>query len=225
MERMDELFDLEHTLAGRFLAEQTYPWELLPNLSALILELSSTLDSDFIEVRPQVWVHRTASIAPMAHLEGPCIIGANTQVRHCAFIRGSALVGEDCVIGNSVEVKNAILFDRVETPHYNYVGDSILGFHAHMGAGAITSNVRADYRAIIVKDGERKIETGLDKMGAMVGDYAEIGCNSVLNPGTVIGRRSVIYPLSNVRGVIPAGCILKTGGAIVKRRPAEDGPV
>ena len=162
-------------------------------------------------------MHRTAHVAPTASITGPCIIGPETEVRHCAFIRGSALVGAHCVVGNSVELKNVILFDGVQTPHYNYVGDSILGYKAHMGAGSITSNVKSDKTLVVVKNGEEKIETGLKKMGAMLGDHVEVGCNSVLNPGTVIGRNSNVYPTSCVRGVIPAGHIFKRPGDVVKK--------
>ena len=167
---------------------------------------------------PQVWVHRTAVVAPTAFLGAPCIIGAGTEVRHCAFIRGSALVGENCVVGNSVELKNVILFDNVQVPHYNYVGDSILGYKSHMGAGSLTSNVKSDQSLVVVHNGGEHIPTGLKKFGAMVGDYVEVGCNSVLNPGTVVGRHSNIYPLSCVRGVVPADSIYKTGGIVVKKK-------
>ena len=215
---IQELYDLKHTLAGEYLAGFTYPWEALAGIKALILRLGESLDPDEYEERaPQVWVHRTATVAPTAFLGAPCIIGPRTEVRHCAFVRGSALVGEDCVVGNSVELKNVILFDHVQTPHYNYVGDSILGYYSHMGAGSITSNVKSDKLPVVVKNGEERCETGLKKMGAMLGDYVEVGCNSVLNPGTVIGRNSNIYPLSCVRGMVPADSIWKTGGVIVKK--------
>ena len=215
---IQELYDLKHTLAGEYLAGFTYPWEALAGIKALILRLGESLDPDEYEERaPQVWVHRTATVAPTAFLGAPCIIGPRTEVRHCAFVRGSALVGEDCVVGNSVELKNVILFDHVQTPHYNYVGDSILGYYSHMGAGSITSNVKSDKLPVVVKNGEEHCETGLKKMGAMLGDYVEVGCNSVLNPGTVIGRYSNIYPLSCVRGMVPPDSIWKTGGVIVKK--------
>ena len=195
----------------------TFPWEALSGIQNLILELGATLGEEYTEVSPQVWVHNTATIAPTAYLGAPCIIGQSTEVRHGAFIRGNALVGNGCVVGNSVELKNVILFDGVQVPHYNYVGDSILGYKAHMGAGSITSNVKSDKTLVTVKDGETLWETGRKKVGAMLGDHVEVGCNSVLNPGTVIGRGSQVYPLSCVRGVIPENSIVKTGGIIVKK--------
>ena len=212
-----QLYDLNHTLAGNYLAGFEYPWQALGGIKNLILELGPTLGADYVETAPAVWVHKTATVAPTAYLGAPCIIGANTEVRHCAFIRGSALVGENCVVGNSVELKNVILFDNVQVPHYNYVGDSILGYKSHMGAGAVTSNVKSDKSPVVVKNGEEKIETGLKKFGAMLGDFVEVGCNSVLNPGTVIGRHSNVYPTSCVRGTVPEHSIWKTGGVIVKK--------
>ena len=212
-----ELFDLEHTMAGEYLAQFQYPWQALKGIGALILELGSKLDCDYVQVGPEVWVHKTATVAPTAYLGAPCIVGPNTEVRHCAFIRGSALVGEGCVVGNSVELKNVILFDGVQVPHFNYVGDSILGYMSHMGAGSVTSNVKSDKTLVTVKDGDQKIETGLKKFGAMVGDFVEVGCNSVLNPGTVAGRNSNVYPTSCVRGVVPADSIWKNDGRIVKK--------
>ena len=212
-----ELYDMSHTLSGEYLKKFEYPWQALSGIKALILELGSELGDDYTQVAPDVWVHKTATVAPTAYLGGPCIIGAGTEVRHCAFIRGSALVGENCVVGNSVELKNVILFDNVQTPHYNYVGDSILGYKSHMGAGSLTSNVKSDKTLVVVKDGDEKYETGLKKFGAMVGDFVEVGCNSVLNPGTVVGRGSNIYPLSCVRGVVPADSIFKSAGKIVKK--------
>jgi len=211
------LYDLKHTLAGEYLAGYEYPWQALEGISDLILRLGSQLDENYTEISPTVWVHKTASVAPTAFIGGPCIIGANTEVRHCAFIRGSALIGEGCVIGNSVEVKNAILFDGVQVPHFNYVGDSILGYKSHMGAGAVTSNFKSDASLVVVKNGEELILTGLQKFGAMLGDHVEVGCNSVLNPGTVIGCNTTIYPTSCVRGVIPENSIFKTGGVIVRK--------
>ena len=213
MLRTIDLFDLEHTLAREFLAQFQYPWQALAGIKDLILFIGKTLDVDFEERSPNVWVHKTATVAPTAHIGGTCIIGTNTEVRHCAFIRGSALVGENCVVGNSTELKNVILFDNVQVPHYNYVGDSILGYKAHMGAGSITSNVKSD-KSLVKVDG---IETGLKKFGAMVGDFAEIGCNAVLNPGTVVGRNSNVYPTSCVRGVIPENSIWKNCGTVVKK--------
>ena len=203
--------------ASGFGSGTEYPWQALSGIKALILELGSKLSDEFTQVSPDVWVHKTAKVAPTAHLGSPCIIGAGTEVRHCAFIRGSALVGANCVVGNSVELKNCILFDDVQVPHYNYVGDSILGYKSHMGAGSLTSNVKSDKTLVTVKYGDEKIETGLKKFGAMVGDFVEVGCNSVLNPGTVVGRESNIYPLSCVRGVVPPRSIYKTGGQIVKK--------
>lgn len=211
-----DLFDLNHTLAREYLASFEFPWEALAGLRDYIIALGNALDPEaYKEISPQIWVHQTARVAPTAFLGAPCIIGPETEVRYCAFIRGSALVGANCVVGNSVELKNVILFDRVQTPHYNYVGDSILGFRAHMGAGSITSNVKSDKTSVTILDGEERIQTGLRKMGAMLGDDVEIGCNSVLNPGTIIGRGTRVYPLSSVRGLIPENSIVKTGGVIV----------
>ena len=218
MYTVQSLFDLSHTLASDYLAAFTYPWEALKGIKDMIVELGAKLDpAEYREISPHVWVHNTAIVASTAYLGSPCIIGANTEVRHCAFIRGSALVGENCVVGNSVELKNVILFDNVQTPHYNYVGDSILGYKSHMGAGSITSNVKSDKTLVCVKTADGKIETGLKKFGAMLGDYVEVGCNSVLNPGTVIGRHTNVYPLSCVRGAIPANSIFKTGGIVVEK--------
>ena len=217
MLKTSELYDFSHSMAGNYLSGFEYPWQALPGIQKLILSLGPTLGGDYTEVAPHVWVHTTAQIAPTAYLGAPCIIGANTEVRHCAFIRGSALVGENCVVGNSVELKNVILFDNVQVPHYNYVGDSILGYMSHMGAGSLTSNVKSDKTLVVVKNGGEQIPTGLKKFGAMVGDYVEVGCNSVLNPGTVVGRNSNIYPLSCVRGTVPGSSIFKTGGVIVKK--------
>jgi len=212
-----DLYDLSHSAAGAYLAEFAYPWQALKGIKDLILDLGSRLGNDYTEVAPSVWVHNTAVVAPTAYLGAPCIIGAGTEVRHCAFVRGSALVGENCVVGNSVELKNVILFDNVQVPHYNYVGDSILGYKAHMGAGSVTSNVKSDKTLVVVKQGEEKIETGLKKFGAMLGDFVEVGCNSVLNPGTVIGRNSNVYPTSCVRGVVDENCIWKNTGIVVKK--------
>ena len=211
------LFDLSRTLAGDYLARFEYPWQALDGIKELILTLGPALEDDYEERAPQVWVHKTAKIAPTAFLGAPCIIGPDTEVRHCAFIRGSALVGANCVVGNSVELKNVILFDSVQVPHYNYVGDSILGYKSHMGAGSITSNVKSDKTLVTVKDGDEKIETGRKKFGAILGDYVEVGCNSVLNPGTVVGPRTNIYPLSCVRGAVPGDSIYKTGGVTIKK--------
>ena len=213
----EELFDLGHTLAAEYLSAYTHPWEALKGLKEFILRLGRTLPEIYAEISPGVWGHGEAKIAPTAYLGAPCIIGAGTEVRHGAFIRGSALVGEGCVVGNSAEIKNAVLFDGVQTPHYNYVGDSILGYKSHMGAGAVTSNVKSDKSPVVVRDGEERTETGLKKLGAMLGDFVEVGCNSVLNPGTVVGRNTNIYPLSCVRGTIPPDSIYKAADNIVRK--------
>lgn len=213
-----ELFDLTHTLANEYLQEFEYPWQALSGIKDMIISLIETLDkSEFNQISEYILVHKTAVISPSAYIGSPCIIGAHSEIRHGAFIRGSALVGENCVVGNSVELKNVILFDNVQTPHYNYVGDSILGYRSHMGAGSITSNVKSDKSFVTIKSKNNKIETELKKCGAFLGDYVEIGCNSVLNPGTVIGRNSNIYPLSSVRGVVESKCILKSGGILAKK--------
>ena len=214
-----DLLDLTHTLAGDYLARFEYPWQALDGIKDFILALGPTLPKEeYIEREPQVWVHKTATVFASAYLGAPCIIGPNTEVRHCAFIRGSALVGADCVVGNSVELKNVILFDHVQTPHYNYVGDSILGYYSHMGAGSITSNVKSDKTPVTVRSGDELLETGRKKFGAILGDYVEVGCNSVLNPGTVIGRHSSIYPTSCVRGAVPSNSIWKTAtGEVIAR--------
>ncbi len=218
MYTIEELYDLSHTAASDYLRQFQYPWEALAGISALIEQLGAALDkAEYTELAPQVWVHRTAKVAPTAYLGAPCIIGANTEVRHCAFIRGSALVGQGCVVGNSVELKNVILFDSVQVPHYNYVGDSILGYKAHMGAGSITSNVKSDKLPVVIHS-QPPMDTGRKKVGAMLGDFVEVGCNSVLNPGTVIGRNSNVYPTSCVRGVVPANSIYKTGGVIAPKK-------
>lgn len=216
MYKTTDLLDLSHTLAKDLLSQFEYPWLALGKIKETIIILGEKLGDDYIEVKPQVWVHKTATVFDSAYLGAPLIIGANTEVRHCAFIRGAALIGNNCVVGNSVEIKNAIIFDNVQVPHYNYVGDSILGYKSHMGAGSITSNVKSDKTLVTVK-GEVSIETGLKKFGAILGDYVEVGCNSVLNPGTVIGRNTNIYPLSCVRGVIPAASIYKDKNNIVSK--------
>lgn len=218
MLKTKELFDLSHTPAGEYLAKYEYPWQALSGIKGLIISLGKSLDmSEYVLRGENIFVHKTAVIAPSAYIASPCIIGKNTEIRHCAFIRGSALIGENCVVGNSTELKNVILFDNVQVPHYNYVGDSILGFKSHLGAGAITSNVKSDKTLVTVKNGSEKIETGLKKFGAIIGDGVEIGCGSVLNPGTIVGRNTNIYPLSCVRGIIPADSIYKTGGIIVAK--------
>ncbi len=219
MVKIIDLYDLSHSLAKDYLSDYTYPWEALAGIKEMIIALGNTLDGELYDkVGENVWISKSAKIYPNNYIEGPCIIGHNTEVRPGAFIRGSVLVGENCVVGNSTELKNCILFDNVQVPHYNYVGDSILGYKSHMGAGSITSNVKSDKTLVVIKsqDGE-KIETGRKKVGAMLGDFVEVGCGSVLNPGTVVGRGSSVYPLSSVRGVVPEGSIFKSSGNIVKR--------
>ena len=217
MLKTTDLYELDRSAAGAYLSNFEYPWQALKGIKDLILELGSRLGDDYKEIAPSVWVHQTAVVAPTAYLGAPCIIGAGTEVRHCAFVRGSALVGKNCVVGNSVELKNVILFDNVQVPHYNYVGDSILGYKAHMGAGSVTSNVKSDKTLVTVKNGAEILETGLKKFGAMLGDRVEVGCNSVLNPGTVIGRDSNVYPTSCVRGMVEANSIWKNDGTVVKK--------
>lgn len=216
MVKIIDLYDLSHTIAGEYLKGYEYPWQALAGISDLITALGKNLGGEYREISERVWVHKSAKVAPTAHIGAPAIIGAGTEVRHCAFIRGSALVGENCVVGNSTELKNVILFDGVQVPHYNYVGDSILGYKAHMGAGSITSNVKSDKSNVVIH-AEEDIPTGLKKVGAMLGDNVEVGCNSVLNPGTVIGRGSSVYPLSSVRGAVPANSIYKAKGKIVTK--------
>ena len=217
--RITDLYDLSHTAAADYLRGFTYPWEALKGISDFIIRLGQTLSPDEYDCPAEnVWVHKTAKVFPSAYLGAPCIIGAGTEVRHCAFIRGSALVGRNCVVGNSVELKNVILFDNVQTPHYNYVGDSILGYKAHMGAGSITSNVKSDKSLVSVRFGGELIPTERKKFGAVLGDFVEVGCNSVLNPGTIIGRHSNIYPVSCVRGVVPENSIYKSKGDIVYKQ-------
>ncbi len=212
------LYDLTHTAAADYLRQFQQPWQALAGISEMICHLGAALDPEmYTQPKPGVWIHKTAVIAPSAYIASPCIIGAHTEVRHCAFIRGSALVGSDCVVGNSVELKNVILFDGVQVPHFNYIGDSILGYKAHMGAGAITSNVRADRECVVIHS-EPPIDTGRKKVGAMLGDHAEIGCNSVLNPGTVIGRGSQVYPCCCVRGIVPENAIYKTNGTVIVKK-------
>ena len=217
MYTVKNLYDLEHTAAKTYLENFTYPWEALSGIKDMIIATGKTLGEEYTQVSENVWVHNTAKVAPTADLGAPCLIGANTEVRHCAFVRGSALVGEGCVVGNSVELKNVILFDKVQVPHYNYVGDSILGYKAHMGAGSITSNVKSD-KSLVVIHADKDIPTGIKKVGAMLGDCVEVGCNSVLNPGTVIGRNSSVYPTSCVRRVIPADSIYKKNDTIVTKK-------
>lgn len=212
------MYDLNETIAKEYMETAEYPWELLDGLSDYIKRLGATLDPEKYEKRGEnVWVAKNAKVAPTAFLGSPLIIDEEAEVRHCAFIRGSAIVGKGAVVGNSTELKNVILFNKVQVPHYNYVGDSVLGYKSHMGAGSICSNVKSDKKLVVVKDGNEKIETGVKKFGAMLGDHVEVGCGSVLNPGTVIGRNSNIYPLSPVRGCIPADSIYKNAAEIVKK--------
>lgn len=216
---ISELYDLSQTIAGDYLSRFTYPWEALDGIKDYIRELGPTLDPARYEKRGEdIWVAKTATVAPSASLNGPLIIDEDAEIRHCAFIRGSAIIGKGSVVGNSTEIKNDIIFNSVQVPHYNYVGDSILGYKSHMGAGSITSNVKSDKSLVVVKDGADQIATGRKKFGAMLGDYVEVGCNSVLNPGTVVGRHTNIYPLSSVRGVIPPECIYKKQGEVVPKR-------
>lgn len=211
-----ELYELTHTMARPLLEECEYPWLALPRIKNFILELGKTLSADeYYSPSDGVWIAKSATVAPSAVINAPCIIGKNTEVRTGAFIRGSVLVGEGCVVGNSCELKNAILFDSVQVPHFNYIGDSILGYHSHTGAGVITSNVKSDKSLVSVRTENGSVETGLKKFGAMVGDYVEVGCNSVLNPGTVIGRNTNVYPLSSVRGTLPPDHIFKSAESIV----------
>ncbi|MCI8894691.1 MAG: UDP-N-acetylglucosamine pyrophosphorylase [Lachnospiraceae bacterium] len=216
--RISQLYTLEETIAAPLLSGLTYPWEALPKISGFIRELGPTLDPERYEQQgDDIWVARNAVVAPTASLTGPLIIDEGAQIRHCAFIRGNAIVGKGAVVGNSTELKNVILFNKVQVPHYNYVGDSILGYLSHMGAGSITSNVKSDKTLVVVKDGETAIATGLKKFGAMLGDRVEVGCGTVLNPGSVVGRDTNIYPLSMVRGVVPAGVIYKNRNEILKK--------
>ncbi|MBR4336424.1 MAG: UDP-N-acetylglucosamine pyrophosphorylase [Clostridia bacterium] len=217
--KIDDLLTLSHTLAAPLFEGKRYPWEILPELKDFIRKLGATLSpEEYDEVSPEVWVHKTARVAPSALIAGPTVIGAGTEVRHCAFIRGSALVGEGCVVGNSTEIKNAVVFDGVQIPHYNYVGDSILGFRSHMGAGVVASNFRSDKGNVNVHDGNETIETGLRKLGAILGDGSDVGCNSVLCPGSVVGRDCIVYPLSRVRGYLPERSIFKGDGVVVPRK-------
>ena len=213
------MLDLNETIAAELFEGKTYPWEVLPEIGEFIIKLGKTLDpSEYEKKGENVWIAKSATVAPTASITGPAIIGREAEVRHCAFIRGKAIVGEGAVVGNSTELKNAVLFNKVQVPHYNYVGDAVLGYKSHMGAGSICSNVKSDKKLVVVKDGDEKIETGLKKFGAMLGDHVEVGCGSVLNPGTVIGRNSNIYPLSPVRGCVPADSIYKNAKEIVKEK-------
>lgn len=216
---IEKLYDLSHTKAAALFEGVRYPWEVLPKLGAFIKELGASLDpAEYTEIKPTVWVHKSATVFDSAYLAENIIIGAGTEVRQCAFLRGNILVGENCVVGNSTELKNVVLFDRVQVPHYNYVGDSVLGYKSHMGAASLTSNVKSDKTLVKVHASDGDIETGLKKFGAMLGDEVEVGCGSVLNPGTVIGRNSNIYPLSSVRGCVPANAIYKSRDEIVEKK-------
>jgi len=214
-----ELYTLEETIAAKLFDGITYPWEVLPKIKDFIIELGNALPKDrYEEVKEHVWIAKSATVYPTAYINGPAIIDEETEIRHCAFIRGNAIVGKKAVVGNSTELKNVVLFNNVQVPHYNYVGDSVLGYKAHMGAGSITSNVKSDKTLVVVKTGEGNIETGLKKFGAMLGDNVEVGCNSVLNPGSVIGKGSNVYPTSMVRGMVPADSIFKNTGVIVPKK-------
>lgn len=219
MIKITELLDTEKTIAAGLFGGKTYPWEALEDIKAFILELGKSLPEEkFAHPQEDVWIARNATIFPSAYIKGPCIIDSGAEVRHCAFIRGSAIVGKEAVVGNSTELKNVVLFDGVQVPHYNYVGDSILGYKAHMGAGSITSNVKGDRKLVVIKNGDELIPTGRKKVGAILGDYAEIGCGSVLNPGTIIGRNTQIYPLCSVRGVVPENSMYKASDNIVEKK-------
>ena len=216
--KITNLYNLEETIAKELLQKATYPWEVLPKIKEYIIELGNKLDpKKYDKIDENIWIAKTAKVAKTACINGPAIIGENAEIRHCAFIRGSAIVGDGAVVGNSTELKNVILFNKVQVPHYNYVGDSILGYKAHMGAGSINSNVKSDKKLVIIKNGNEKIETGLKKVGAMIGDNVEVGCGSILNPGTVIGRNTNIYPLSSVRGVVKENSIYKNQNEIVEK--------
>ncbi len=217
--RIENLYNLEQTIAKDIFEGVTYPWEVLPKIEEFIISLGKTLDkNEYEEKGENIWIAKSAKVAPTAYIAGPAIIGKNAEIRHCAFIRGKAIVGEGAVVGNSTELKNVILFNKVQVPHYNYVGDSILGYKSHMGAGSITSNVKSDKKLVIVKNGKKQIETGLKKFGAMLGDEVEVGCGSVLNPGTVVGKHTNIYPLSSIRGVVPEHSIYKNQKEIVEKK-------
>ena len=217
--KIERLYNLDETIAKPLLQNLVYPWEALPKISEFIIELGNKLDKEIYEKKGEnIWIAKSANVYPTAYIKGPVIIGENAEIRHCAFIRGNAIVGQKAVVGNSTELKNVILFNNVQVPHYNYVGDSILGYKSHMGAGSITSNVKSDKKLVVIKNKEEKIETGLKKIGAMLGDEVEVGCGSVLNPGTIIGSHTNIYPLSSVRGVVKANSIYKNQNEIVDKK-------
>lgn len=216
--KIKNLYNLEETIAKKLFESFEYPWEVLPEIGKFIIELGNTLDKEIYEQKGEnVWIAKTAKVMPTAYINGPAIIGENSEIRHCAFIRGNAIVGNNAVVGNSTELKNVILFNEVQVPHYNYVGDSILGFKSHMGAGSITSNIKSDKRLVVIKNGEKCMETGLKKVGAMVGDNVEVGCGSILNPGSIIGKNTNIYPLSSVRGVLPSNNIYKNQNEVIEK--------
>lgn len=213
-----ELYNLEETIAAELFDGAVYPWEVLPKISGFIMELGSSLsEDDYDKKGDDIWIAKSAKVAPTASITGPAIIGKNAEIRHCAFIRGNAIVGEGAVVGNSTELKNVVLFNKVQVPHYNYVGDSVLGYKSHMGAGSITSNVKSDKKLVVIKTADGEIETGLKKFGAMLGDEVEVGCGTILNPGSVVGRHTNIYPLSMVRGFVPAGSIYKQKNEVVAK--------
>ena len=217
--KITNLYNLEETIAKELLQKATYPWEVLPQIKEFILEIGNKLDPEkYDKIDKNIWIAKTAKVAKTAYINGPVIIGENADIRHCAFIRGSAIIGDGAVVGNSTELKNVILFNKVQVPHYNYVGDSILGYKAHMGAGSITSNVKSDKKLVVIKNGQEKIETGIKKVGAMIGDNVEVGCGSILNPGSIIGRNTNIYPLSSVRGVVKENSIYKNQNEIVEKK-------
>lgn len=217
--KIKNLYNLEETIAKELLEKLTYPWEALPKISEFIIELGNKLNSGIYELKGEnIWIAKSANVFPTAYIKGPVIIGENAEIRHCAFIRGNAIIGNNAVVGNSTELKNVILFNNVQVPHYNYVGDSILGYKAHMGAGSITSNVKSDKKLVIIKDGVKEIETGLKKIGAMIGDNVEVGCGSILNPGSIIGKNTNIYPLSSVRGVVFPNSIYKNQNEVIEKK-------
>lgn len=216
---ISNLLNLNETIAAELFEGKTYPWEVLPDIGDFIIKLGKTLDpAEYEQMGENVWIAKSATVAPTASITGPAIIGKDAEVRHCAFIRGNAIVGEGAVVGNSTELKNVVLFNKVQVPHYNYVGDSILGYKSHMGAGSITSNVKSDKKLVVVKTSEGNIETGMKKFGAMLGDHVEVGCGTILNPGSVVGPHTNIYPLSSVRGFVPGGSIYKCAGEVVEMR-------
>ena len=216
--KIKNLYNLDETIAKDLLEKFTYPWEVLPNIAEYIIELGNKLDKEKYEKKGEdIWIAKSANVYPSAYIKGPAIIGENAEIRHCSFIRGKVIVGNGAVVGNSTELKNVILFNKVQVPHYNYVGDSILGYKSHMGAGSITSNVKSDKKLVVIKGKSKEIETGIKKIGAMIGDNVEVGCGSVLNPGTIIGKNTNIYPLSSVRGVVPKNSIYKNKNEIVEK--------